>query len=262
MPAVVPAVPQAIVLFGTVLEVCLVWRLLRTGLVLTYPYFSFYLFCVVLRTAALHAVQWYGIDKIPPDVYASYYWNTETIGVALRCLIVWELFRHAFPSGSPLNKIASKGFGVIAFGLFIFAVGAVGTLWGYHSYASFRSVHPALDRSFGLAQSVFILSILLTARSYGIQLGRNLWGIAVGFGAWISLSTLNNAIIDLTHSFYPYLQFLRPLSFVGLLAVWTWALWQASPSPYLSERPIPVADLHTWTENWNRTQSSLRRVKP
>jgi hypothetical protein len=119
-----------------------------------------------------------------------------------------------------------------------------------------------LDRSFGFAQSVLILSILLTAKSYDIPLNRNLWGIAVGFGAWISLSTLDNAVIDLTHSFYPYHQFLRPLSFIGLLGAWTWALWEASPIPSIAERPVPKAELDTWTEHWNRTQSSWRSVKP
>jgi hypothetical protein len=257
-----PVGAQTLVLIGTALEVCLVWRLLRNGLVLKYPYFSFYLFCVVLRTAALYAVQWYGVDRIPPDVYASYYWNTESIGIALRCLVVWEVFRHAFPHGSPLNRLASKGFGVIAFGLFILAIGTLGTLWSYQTYAKFHSLYPALDRSFGLAESAFILAILLTTKSYGIRFGRNLWGIAVGFGAWISLSTLDNAVIDLTHSFYPFLQFLRPLSFVGLLGSWTWALWEVSPVPAIAHRTVPTAELDTWTENWNHTQSSWRRVKP
>jgi hypothetical protein len=255
------ALAQALVILGTALEVCLLWRILRTGLVSKYPYYSFYLFCVALRTAALYAVQWYGVDRIPPDVYASYYWNTETIGIALRCLVVWELFRHVFPRGSPLNQMAAKGFGIIAFGLFIFAVGTVSALWSYQAYSKFHSLYPALDRSFGFAQSVFILAILLTAKAYGTRLGRNLWGIAVGFGAWISLSTLNNAAIDLTHSFYPVLQFLRPLSFVGLLGFWTWTLWEVSATPSIADHSVSTEELNTWTEDWNHTQASLRRVK-
>jgi hypothetical protein len=262
MPTVVSAISQIIVAIGTVLEVCLVWRVLRARLVSKYPYFSFYVFCLLLRTFSLYLVQLYGIHRIPADLYASYYWNTESVGVALRCLIVWEVFRYAFPSGSPLSKIASKGFAAIAFGLFIFAVGALASLWGFHSYATLRSVHPALDRSFGFAQSVFILSILLATKSFGIPLGRNIWGMGVGLGAWISLSTLNNAIIDLTHSFYPYMQVLRPLGFVGLLAVWTWALWEVSPSTSVADHAATPAEIDIWTENWNRTQGSLRRVKP
>jgi hypothetical protein len=255
----VPPLSQAIVLLGTSFEVCLVWRLLRNGLTPRYPYFSAYLFCVILRTLALYAVQWYGIENIPPDVYKSYYWNTESIGVALRCLVVWELFRHTFPRGSALNRTVSKGLGLIALGLLIFAVA---TFWSYQAYATFHSVHPALDRSFGFAQSVLILGILLTARYYDIQLGRNLWGIAVGFGAWISISTVNNAMIDLTHSFLPYWQFVRPLSFVAMVAVWTWAVWEAAPNPQVAEQPVSVSELTAWTEDWNRTLSSVRRAGP
>jgi hypothetical protein len=147
------------------------------------------------------------------------------------------------------------------FGLFIFSVGTLSAVWSYKAHATFHALYPALDRSFGLAQSAFILGILVIAKSYGIQLGRNLWGIAVGFGAWISLSTLNNALIDLTHSFYPILQFIRPLSFVGLLGSWMWALWEVSPIPQVADVPVTTAELDAWTENWNRTQSSWKRVK-
>jgi hypothetical protein len=217
--------------------------------------------CVVLRTAALFATQWYGINRIPADVYSSYYWNTESIGIALRGLVVWELFRHALPSGSPLHKITARSFGIFAVGLFTFAVAAVCALWSYQNYVSFHSVYPVLDRSFGLAQTLFILAILMVVRSYRIQLGRNLWGMAIGFGIWISLSTLSTAIIDITHSFYAYLQFFRPLSFIALLATWTYALWAASPSPILIDHAVSAEEMHAWTTQWNQTQSSLRRVK-
>ena len=109
---------------------------------------------------------------------------------------------------------------------------------------------------------MFVLSILLIGRRYGVYLGRNLWGISVGFGAWMSLSTVNYALFDLTGSFFPYWQFVRTLSFIGLLVVWLWALWSPSQSPYIADTPLPDEILNTWTQNWNRTFDSVRKVRP
>ncbi len=259
MPAVVPVISEVIGLSGLALEVCLLWRVALARLVSKYPYFSFYLSCVLLRTIGLPVAQWYWVERARPDVYAAYYWNSETVGVLLRCLVVWELFRHTFPSGSALKRIVSRAFGIIALGLVVFTFGA---LWSYEAYAKVRSMNLTLDRSFGFAQSIFVLMILLMGRHYGVQLGRNLWGIGVGFGAWMSMSTVNYAMLDLTGSFFPYWQFVRPLSFIGLLVMWNWALWRASPSPYLAEGTLPVAERDAWTDSWNRTLTSLRKVKP
>jgi len=95
----------------------------------------------------------------------------------------------------------SRAFGITALGLLIFTFGA---LWSYLAYSKFLSIHLILDRTFGFAQSIFVLIILLVGRHYGVQFGRNLWGIGVGFGAWMSMSTVNYAMLDLTGSFFPY----------------------------------------------------------
>jgi len=139
---------------------------------------------------------------------------------------------------------------------------AVGAFWSYQTYSRAHSVWAALERSSNFTQAVMTLGLLLAARYYGIPLGRQLRSIAVAFGAWASISTANNAMIDLFRSFLPYWQILHSLSFVALISTWTWALWMLAPEPRVADRPVPAAELSTWTENWNRTQSSLRRVKP
>ena len=236
---------------GLVLEVCLIAVLLWKGLWRCYPYFSFLVLFIVVRS-----LLWF---IFPLSEYADFYWKTDMVDVVLRFLVVWEVFRHIFPRSSALNVLFSRGFAVVIAGLVMLAVG---TVWSYHTYSSTRSVATALERSFSFTQAVLILGLLLAARSYGLPLGRHLHGISVAFGVWASLSTANNAMYDLMHSFLPYWQLLRPLSFVALLAVWTWALWKGSPISFIADQPVPAAALDTWTENWNRTQTSLRKVKP
>ena len=138
---------------------------------------------------------------------------------------------------------------------------AVSTFWSYQTYVRSHSAQLAMERSFSFTQAVMTLGLLLAARYYGIALGRQILIIAIAFGAWASIGTANNAVIDLERSFLPYWQILRPLSFVALTGTWTWAVWMGVPAVRVAD-PARVTELSAWTESWNRTQSSLRRVKP
>jgi hypothetical protein len=124
-------------------------------------------------------------------------------------------------------------------------------------------VYRALDRSFGFAQAVLILLVLTVARYYQVQLGRNVWGMAVAFGMYSSLSTANSAFVDVFHSFFPYWALLGPLSLVVMLTMWTWAVWTFYPNPVM----VPVGevadnarDLRQWADNWGQTVTSVRKV--
>ena len=115
-----------------------------------------------------------------------------------------------------------------------------------------------MDRSFGFVQALMILGTLVTARYYGVRCGRNVRGIALAFGAWISISTATNAMADLTNSFLPYWYYLRPLSFVVMMVVWIWALWVYEPNPPIVEGE--TVELSQWTQDWNRTISAARTI--
>ena len=253
-PAIVSRTSYLIFLLGLCLELAVLGLLIRNKLVRIYSCFFVYVLSMVTRTLVLFAV----LEK-SRTIYRSLYWGTDVLGLALRFLVVWEIFRHTFPKESSIHKVVSKGFAMIAFGLLILAIGV---FWSYENYAQFHSLYPALDRSFGFAQAVMILGMLLTARYYGIEFGRNLWGIGLSFGAWVSLSAANNAMIDLRHSFLPYWEFLRPLSFVAMLLVWVWAVsvYAPNPQPALETAAEPGQDLAEWEEGWDRTISSVRRV--
>ncbi len=121
-----------------------------------------------------------------------------------------------------------------------------------------RSIHLALDRSFGVVQAFMILGTLVTARYYGVRCGRNVRGIALAFGGWVSISTATNAMADLASPFLAYWYYLRPLSFVVMIAVWIWALWVYEPNPPIMESE--AIELDRWTQDWNRTISTTRTI--
>jgi hypothetical protein len=242
-------------LSGFSAELCLAWRVLRKEIWRAYPYFSSYVIWVLL-----HSIVSYPFPGMSPTTYRTVYWVTDVVDIALRFLIVWEVFRHTFPKDSALHRVVSRGFFTIAFGLGILSVG---TLWSYVTYAQFHSVYPAFERSFSFAQAVMILGILLTTRYYDVQLGRNIRGIALAFGAWSSITTANYAMIDLRHSsFLPYLRMLKPLSFLAIIGVWIWAVWVYEPNPVIETASSAElsSDLAQWTEGWEQATSTVRRV--
>jgi hypothetical protein len=235
---------------GPALELCALILLLRHCLWRIYLRLFTYLIWLFVGNSAIVLT-----DLYFRRIYPSIYWHIDSIDIVLRLLVVWEVYRQIFPKNSGLNRTLSKGLGVIALGLLTIA--SV-TLVNYRNYNGLGSLHLALDRSFGFVQALMILGTLMMARYYGVSCGRNIRGIALAFGAWVSISTANNAMADLANFFLPYFQLLRPLSFVFMLVVWIWALWVYEPNPPIVESE-PV-ELNQWTEEWNRTLSAARTI--
>ena len=240
------------VLLGLALEVLLVGRLLRQRMWRSYCFFFLYILWVCSRTVVLLA-----LELLAPTRFAGVFWVTDAVGLPLKFLIVWEVFRHTFPKGSSLSRLASKGFVVAGTALVVFLIDA---FWGFKAYAIFNSLFLALDRSFGFAGAVMTLGLVLIARYYGVPLGQNVWGMAVGFGGWASVLTANNAIFDLDHSFIPFWRIVSPLSFISMIAIWIWAMWKYDPNPAIEPVSISASEMDEWNQEWGRTVSSVRRI--
>jgi hypothetical protein len=251
----VSAASYIVFVLGLVLEVTLVCRLLFGGLWRQYPYFFSYVAFFVAQTVMLFAIL-----RIAPHDYASWYWRSGMLNLVLRFFVIGEVFRSAFPKDSPLRRIVTGRFAAV-----ILVVGTLltGMLWGIEAYGKSHSLYLALNRSFGFAQALLILMVLIVARYYQVPLGRNAWGIAVAFGMYSSLDTANSAFVDIMHSFFPYWQLLGPLSWVALLGMWTWAIWTFYPNPAMAAVPT-IADtsnsLTDWAQDWGETVSSVRKA--
>jgi len=251
---------DAICVAAVGLELATVLLLLRKRVWRSYTLFFVYATWLFLANSAIlvtflylpaegQAINW------ARRVYPALYWNIDSIDVVLRFVVVWEVFHQVFPKSSGLNKSLSKGLAIVAFALLVVASA---TFWGYQTNTGLRSLHLALDRSFGFIQALMILGTLVTARYYGVRCGRNIRGIALAFGGWVSISTATNALADLNGSFVAYWYYLRPLTFVFMIAVWIWALWVYEPNPPIRESE--AVELNRWTQDWNRTISAARTI--
>ena len=232
------------------LELAAVLLLLRKGLWREYPFFFTYAIWLLTANSAMFVT-----DLCRRPIYPIVYWHIDSADIVLRLLVVWEVFRQTFPRNSGLNRSLSKGLGIVALILLSFACA---TFWGYQSDTTLRSIHLALERSFGFVQAIMVLGTLAMARYYGVKCGRNIRGIAFAFGAWVSIYTANSAVLDLANSFRVFGDYFRPISFVSMLVVWIWALWVYDPNPPILEGA--EEDLSRWTEDWNRTISAARTM--
>ena len=240
---------------GLVLEVSLIYRLLSGRLWRQYPYFFSYVAFFVAQTVALFVIL-----EVAPRDYPTWYWRTGMLNLLLRFLVIGEVFRHAFPKDSPLRRVVS---GRLATVILVVGTLLTGMLWGIEAYGKSHSIYLALERSFGFAQALLILMVLIVARYYQVQLGRNSWGIAVAFGMYSSLDTANSAFVDIMHSFFPYWQLLGPLSLVVMLGMWTWAVWAFYPNPVVAgvgEIADGAGSLREWADGWGQTVSTVRKV--
>lgn len=246
---------------GPILELSALALFLRNRLWRAYPRLFAYIIWLFVANSAILVT-----DLYFRAAYTAVYWYIDSLDIVLRLLVVWEVFQQIFPKDSGLNRSLSKGLRAVAIVLLILAFA---TFWGYQNYPGLpadlagrvRALHLAVDRSFGFVQALMILGTLLIARYYGVRCGRNIRGIALSFGGWISISTANNAMVamvDMDSSFRPFFYYLRPLSFVFMLVVWIWALWVYEPNPPIKESE--AVELDQWAEEWNRTISTARTI--
>jgi hypothetical protein len=241
--------------FGFVLEALLVWRLVKDGIWRHYPYFSL----LVVYGVSQHVIL-FAVLHLSPLAYPSWYWGSGVIHIFLWFLLIWEVFRQTFPKASPLHRMVSRQ---AAIGTIVLISISTGMLWAVETYGKSHSVYLAMERSFGFVQAVLILAVLTLARYYHLPVGRNIWGIAVAFGMYSSLSTAASALVDLMHaSFFPYWYLLSPFSVVAMLGMWIWALWIYAPNPTVAADALsdPTGEFERWPENWGRAVSTVRKV--
>lgn len=219
----------------------------------------FWPFLYVCYTLVIMNLVLFAILKFRPDLYKGSYWQCESISIGLRFFVIWDVFRQTFRTVPTVYRTVSKGLAVLALIPMALSLSSLLTLG---SYGRFIHAYFAVERSFDFVQGFLLLSMLAAARYYGLRLGRNVWGVAVGFGAYLSVSTMIFSMFDLGVSIEPFMQVLSPLSFVAMLAVWTWALWVYAPNPEIAVDKIRAQKATIrWWEAWGQMLNVINLIK-
>ena len=207
------------------LEILLLVRGLLARVASRYPAFYFYVSFVLLQDLLSFLVyRWY-----PPQIYRSVYWTTEFLGVLIGCGIVFEIYRvglAAYPGAARMarNVLAIVFSTALAKGL---ADAANDPRWWLEATA--RDVEIVLRT----VQAISLIALVALFLFYSIPFGKNLRGILVGYGLFVSASvvSMNFAPVGV-RTFSDFWVYLFPASYLITLSVWTAHLW--------SYRAIPV----------------------
>ena len=233
---------------GVALLGLVLWRGYRGRMWRSYAFFYMYLGYVLVLAfgqVALSTVSFAG--------YAMAYWVGAYVALLLRFFVIWEVFRNSFPAIAPVRGVVAQVFGSLAAVIaLVILLASRGTVWFFQD----------MERKAGLAQALLLFATLLFVRYYAVPLGRNIWGIAVGLGLYLSVSIVNFSAYDLLTSFLPFWRYIRPLSFIGMTGIWAWALWSYAPNPRLAESATATTDelAQRWNQAWRALQSALRKA--
>jgi len=118
------------------------------------------------------------------------------------------------------------------------------------------------SRKISLTVAVWILVILSLSNYYGIRIGRNVFGMAIGLLIFMGSELIRLAAIDLLPSWWGIWRPVHPIAYILMLMIWTSALWNDHPNAPVRSLDDAVARgfLLAWRDRWMQVPSLLRRV--
>jgi hypothetical protein len=212
------------------LEVLLVARGVQQKLVRRYPLFYGYVSFVLLSDLVL-----FPLDS-HTHTYLYLYWISEFLSLTLGCLVFLEFYWTAL---RPYPGTARMARALLAFLFGAAMVKTVVKILGVPRW--WETVTPAeVEGLLRVCQLLAILALTVLFLSYSISFGKNLRGILLGYGLFVSWSVICLSLVDagvaksdslwsLTFSF----------SYLISLLVWTVHLWSYQPNP-VPDRAIPL----------------------
>ena len=237
--------------FATIgFEIVLLARSIRTRLFTIYPAFYTYVLFVLLQSVLRFSVyHWY------PQSYMACYWYTEFISVIVGCGVLFEIYWRGlapFPGTARLarNVLAL----VVAFAAGKALVGAMrGRLWWPAQTTA------ELERNLRAVQASAILGLVILLLAYSIPLGRNLRGIVLGYGLFVSTSLVSlSALAYLGREIERLWSYSQQVFYLLVLCIWAVSLWTPSLQPGLVSRP-EVAP--SYEEAERKTRDRLKRIR-
>ena len=236
----------AIILWWTAifLEGLVLFRGARARLLSRYPGFYSYLASVLfVEFSRLLAYRQF------PGIYAHVYWDTQFLSLVVGCVVIFEVYRtglKAFPGTARIARNLLAFVFAITFAKAILT-SADGTSW----WAALTAVK--LERDLRLVQAGALLALLVAFAIYKIPLGKNLKGILLGYGLFVSMSVVQLTVM--VHSgavFQGIWRNLRPIGYLAVLCLWAVTLWS------YEEAPKPAHAI-TLDDDYNMLVASTRR---
>jgi hypothetical protein len=156
------------------------------------------------------------------------YWGAETVAIFLGFGVNWEFFRHVFPERSALHDLGRKA--LLFAGLVLVPIMILlARKQALSSQYTYTYISPVFVQYVNLLQALLLAAPAAVAWYYRVRLGRNLRGLGLGFGVYVSLHSINVANVQVFRGFFQWWRVLSPLTFLGMIVIWLWSFWEYSP---------------------------------
>lgn len=160
-----------------VLGILLLVRGLQTRLAWKYPFFFGYLSFVLLSDIASFFVR-----RWNQHVYGYTFWITEFVGVLIGCGVVFEIYRIGLARYPGTARMARNALALV------FVVAAAKALVDATNSSVWwlKANTLELERMLRTVQAVAIVTLAVVFLIYSISFGKNLRGILLGYGLYVS----------------------------------------------------------------------------
>jgi hypothetical protein len=235
---------------GIILEATILLRALRCRSFGKYPYFYTYISSILIVDLTRYLVY-----RHDPSAFRNWYWFTQFLSVATGYGVILEILRQALARYQGAARFGSRILWASFFAVVAYLTYKSMTVTNWSAAATGAE----LERDLRTVQALVLAGILILISHYRIEIGKNLKGLIVGYGAFIGLSVVNLAVQAYAD---PPLRVvsrgLQSYSFFIPLIVWITALWSYQEAPAAS----PAGKLESDYESFSRwTKGMLRALR-
>lgn len=208
---------------GVFLEIVVLYRAFRTRLFQSYPLFFAYLGSVLVFDVCCDLA--YRFNRAS---YSETYWTVQFLSVIIGYGVILEVTRKSLEKYPGVERISRA----LVLGVFLAVFAYVGLKSLTANNWSPANSMWELERDLRAVQALVLAAALVLIVYYGIQIGRNLRGIILGYGLYTTFSIMSNALRSFQGSgFQQTWLVVQPYTYLACLLIWTVALWSYQPNP-------------------------------
>lgn len=240
------------------LEAALLVRAIKEGLQFLYPFFYSYLAWVLTAEVARFLV--YSAHR---NSYQTFYWYTQFPTIILGYGVLLEMYRRALQNFPGADRLARTGLivtlALVLCKVFVHPLGGVPSL---------PVSTPELERNLRTVQAALIFVLLGVLSYYAIPISRNLKGVILGYGFFVSASVINLTLrLHFGEGFRVLWDSFYSSAYLVTLVIWCVTLWSFQPSPDSESQSSPEHDYLVLARATKRLLATargylLRAVRP
>jgi len=228
---------------GLLLQALLAVTLLAKQNSKRFPFFAAYSFFCFVESAVLYGLWFAGTQYISPRRSVQGFWIAEIISLMLGFGVIYEIFRKLFSSYSALRALANR--------LFQWASVALAFMGFLVIYFQVLSPYgPVVDAMYVVEEATrtievgLLLFLFLFANAFGLHWRQSVFGIALGFGIFISVELI---AVTMKLQFSGTFNIVRSIAFDTSLLLWLGYL--LAPESATQRTDVPkLSQLEQWNQ--------------